>query len=90
MDLRRDGSGIARLASQCKSMHSFLVLPLSNAASERAFSMVRRIGRDFRSELAQDTVCVFVICDNEYRCAPFRLRARLEDCDGNEEGCLLL
>ena len=37
---------------------AFVIIPISNAASERAFSMVMKIETDFRSELAQDTVRV--------------------------------
>lgn len=36
---------------------AMLALPNSNAASERAFSMVRRIHTEFRSELGNDTLC---------------------------------
>ena len=53
----RDGSGMTRFALLAKLMLAFLVIPLSNATSERAFSMVRNIETDFRSDLGQDTTC---------------------------------
>ena len=39
-------------------MLALVIIPMSNAAGERAFSMVRKIETDFRSELAQDTIRV--------------------------------
>ena len=60
MSERRDGSGTARFALLAKVMLAFLVVPLSNASSERAFSMVRKIETDFRSELAQGTTCTLL------------------------------
>ena len=41
-------------------MLAFVIIPMTNAASERAFSMVRKIETDFRSELAQDTTCALL------------------------------
>ena len=60
MALRRDGSGMARFAIIAKVMLAFLVVKLSSDASERAFSMVRKIETDFRIELAQDTTCALL------------------------------
>ena len=60
MSERRDGSGTSRFALLAKVMLAFLVVPLSNASSERAFSMVRKIETDFRSELAQGTTCALL------------------------------
>ena len=57
MALLRDGGGVLRFAILAKVMLAFVIIPISNAASERAFSMVRKIETDFRSELAQDTTC---------------------------------
>ena len=37
-----------RFAILAKVMLAFVIIPISNAASERAFSMVRKIETDFR------------------------------------------
>ena len=39
-----------------------LVLPHSNADSERAFSIVGKIRTQFRSEMCQDTLCALLSC----------------------------
>ena len=61
------------------------IIPISNAASERAFSMVRKIETDFRSELAQYTTCTLLTTkmNNDIRPSSFVpnvqvLRAALE------------
>ena len=38
------------------------MLPNSNADSERAFSVVKKIHTEFRSELANDTLCSLLCC----------------------------
>ena len=53
---------VLRFAILAKVMLAFVIIPISNAASERAgFSMVRKIEADFRSELAQDTTCALLL-----------------------------
>ena len=46
---------VLRFAILAKVMLAFVIIPIYNAASERTFSMIRKIETDFRSELAQDT-----------------------------------
>ena len=52
-----------KCSARCLIWWVMVIIPISNAASERAFSMVRKIETDFRSELAhnpnpaQDTTC---------------------------------
>ena len=47
---------LTRLAKAC------LVLPVSNADVERIFSMLKKIQTEFRSELANDTICSLISC----------------------------
>ena len=50
----------------CKTL---LVLPNSNADSERAFSIIKMIHTEFRSDLNNDTICGLLSCKfNENQC----------------------
>ena len=52
---RRVGwSSVLRFAILVKVMLAFVIIPISNAASERAFSMVRKIETDFRLLLSEE------------------------------------
>ena len=75
MSERRDGSGTARFALLAKVM--LAECPL--AGSERAFSMVRKIETDFRSELAQGTTCALlsVKMNTDVRPSVFAPRAKV-------------
>lgn len=46
-----------RFGTLCKLAFALLSLPNSNSDSERTFSMVRKIVTDYRSELANETIC---------------------------------
>ena len=50
----RRWSSVLRLAILAKVMLAFVIIPISNAASERAFSMVRKIETDFRLLLSEE------------------------------------
>ena len=52
--------GVLRFAILAKVMLAFVIIPIYNAASEQAFSMVKKIETDFQSELAQDTMCALL------------------------------
>ena len=45
-----------------KLAKTLLVLPNSNADSERAFSLVKKIATEFRADLNQDTLCALLSC----------------------------
>ena len=45
-----------------KLAKALLVLPNSNADCERAFSIVKKIHTEFRSELKNDTLCSLLSC----------------------------
>lgn len=45
-----------------KLAKSVLVLPNSNADCERAFSIIKKIYTEFRSELNNDTLCALLSC----------------------------
>ena len=52
---RRVGwSSVLRFAILAKVMLAFVINPISNAGSERAFSMVRKIETDFRLLLSEE------------------------------------
>ena len=52
---RRVGwSSVLRFTILAKVMLAFVIIPISNAASERAFSMVRKIETDFRLLLSEE------------------------------------
>ena len=48
-----------------KLIKMFLLLPYSNADSERVFSMVNRICTEHRADLAQDTVAALLSVDSQ-------------------------
>jgi len=45
-----------------KLAKTLLVLPNSNADSERAFSLVKKIATEFRADLNKDTLCALLSC----------------------------
>ena len=47
-------SSVLRFAILAKVMLAFVIIPISNAASERALSMVRKIETDFRLLLSEE------------------------------------
>ena len=47
-------SSVLRFAILAKVMLAFVIIPISNAASDRAFSMVRKIETDFRLLLSEE------------------------------------
>ena len=54
------GVEVCNIGESRPLMLAFVIIPMTNAASERAFSMVRKIETDFRSELAQYTMCALL------------------------------
>jgi hypothetical protein len=50
-------SGTKRFGVLSKLGKTLLVLPNSNADSERAFSIIKKIHTEFRSDLNNDTIC---------------------------------
>ena len=55
---RRVGwSSVLRLAILAKVLLAFVINPIYNAASDRAFSMVRKIETDFRLLLSEEVGC---------------------------------
>ena len=52
-----------------KLAKTLLVLPNSNADSERAFSIIKKIQTEFRSDLNNDTICGLPSCKfNQNQC----------------------
>ena len=58
-DIFNDRKRFNVLAKLAKAL---LVLPNSNADCERAFSIVKKIHTEFRSELKNDTLCSLLSC----------------------------
>ena len=56
----------------CKIAHLCLAVPISNADSERMFSMMNKIVPEFRSELNNDTVS-YLLCSKQNCSAIFVL-----------------
>ena len=50
---------------------ALLTLPNSNADSERAFTVVRKIHTEFRSEMKHDTLCALLSCKFNQTCSCF-------------------
>ena len=55
-------SGTKRFGVLSKLAKTLLVLPNSNADSERAFSIIKKIHTEFRSDLNNDTICGLLSC----------------------------
>lgn len=55
-------SNKARFIVLSKLAKTMLVLPNSNADSERAFSLVKKIATEFRADLNKDTLCALLSC----------------------------
>ena len=55
-------NGSIRFPNLSRLVKCILALPVSNAETERVFSMVRKIVTDYRSQLEQDTLCALVSC----------------------------
>lgn len=62
-----------RFPTLCKLAKSCLVLPVSNAEVERIFSMLKKVQTEFRSELANDTICSLLCCkqNTDFPCHKF-------------------
>lgn len=57
------------LSKLAKTLLVHFVLPNSNADSERAFSIIKKIHTDFRSDLNNDTICGLLSCKvNQNQC----------------------
>ena len=52
--------GTTRFPTLGKLMKALMCIPHSNASSERAFSMMKKVTTEFRSELGQDTLCAIM------------------------------
>ena len=62
-------SGNQRFPVLSKLAKGVLCIPHSNASSERAFSILKKVKTDFRSELGHDTLCaIFALKFNEDKC----------------------
>ncbi len=55
-----------------------LSLPISNADTERVFSIVRKIVTDYRKEMEQDTLCALLTCKLNCDCACYQLETPKE------------
>ena len=55
------GGGV-RFPALTRLAKCLLSLPISNADSERVFSIVRKIITDYRTEMEQDTLCALLAC----------------------------
>ena len=61
--------GQPRFPVLSKLAKGVLCIPHSNASSERAFSILKKVKTDFRSELAHDTLCaIFSLKFNGGQC----------------------
>ena len=60
MTTRTTGRGDHPVATLSAVMKVYLLMPHSNADSERAFSMVNKIDMEHRSELVQDTIAALL------------------------------
>ncbi len=54
--------GTTRFPNLSKLSKCLLALPVSNAETERVFSIVRKIVTDYRSQMDQSTLCAFISC----------------------------
>ena len=54
--------GAIRFSNLSKLAKCLLALPVSNAETERVFSMVRKIITDYRTEMDQSTLCALISC----------------------------
>ena len=54
--------GTARFPYLSKLSKCLLALPVSNAETERVFSIVRKIVTDYRSQMDQSTLCALISC----------------------------
>jgi hypothetical protein len=54
--------GIARFPNLSRLAKTILALPVSNAETERVFSIVRKIVTDYRTQMDQSTLCALVSC----------------------------
>ena len=62
-------SATKRFGVLSKLAKTLLVLPNSNADSERAFSIIKKIHTEFRSDLNNDTICGLLSCKfNQNQC----------------------
>ena len=62
-------SGAKRFGVLSKLAKTLLVLPNSNADSERAFSIIKKIHTEFRSDLNNDIICGLLSCKfNQNQC----------------------
>ena len=62
--------GTARFPNFTRLAKCVLSLPVSNADTERVFSIVRNIVTDYRTEMEQSTLCALVSCklNSSYNC----------------------
>lgn len=63
-------NGTTRFPYLSKLSKCLLALPVSNAETERVFSIVRKIVTDYRSQLDQSTLCALISCkvNNDFVC----------------------
>ena len=54
--------GTVRFPNLCKLCKCLLALPVSNAETERVFSMVQKIITDYRTQVDQSTLCALISC----------------------------
>ena len=80
---RLEAAGQPRFHTLTKLMKALMVIPHSNALSERTFSMIRRIDTEFRSELAKDTIRSLLSCkmNSDSCCYDVEINSKvLKDC----------
>lgn len=65
--------GEARFPSLVSLAKCLLSLPVSNADTERVFSIVRKIVTDYRTEMEQDTLCALLTCKINCDCSCYEL-----------------
>uniref|UniRef100_H3A7F3 HAT C-terminal dimerisation domain-containing protein n=1 Tax=Latimeria chalumnae TaxID=7897 RepID=H3A7F3_LATCH len=76
-------AGEPRFPTLSSLMKTLLVIPHSNASSERTFSMIRQIDTDFRGDLGKDTIHSLLSCkiNNDRCCHDTMLSTKaLRDC----------
>ena len=62
--------GAARFPNLSRLAKCVLTLPVSNAETERVFSIVRKIVTDYRTQMDQSTLCALISCklNNDSKC----------------------
>ena len=71
-------AGLARFPNFTRLAKCVLALPVSNADTERVFSIVRKIVTEYRTEMEQSTLCALLSCKLNSSCNCYDLETPKE------------